>query len=130
MAEPRPPLWRILWRGWRRFCPHCGKSPIFERWFTTHPRCNTCGLVFEQSPGDSWAFWLIGDRVFIALLMVALFFIFKPDRWSEGLALLIATLIPLIWTMPHRLGVCIGLDYLSRYYLGQPGEIPDRDQGD
>ncbi len=38
--------------------------------------------------------------------------------------LLLAACVPLIWTFPHRLGFCVGLDYLSRVYLGQPSDVP------
>lgn len=108
---------RALLYGLRRRCPRCGEQTMFRTWFAIHPNCAACDLRFEESPGDIWGFWLIGDRVFLALLILALFVIFQPDDWITGGILLVVTLVPLLWTMPHRLGFCLALDYLSRVYL-------------
>lgn len=117
--------WRqALWRGVRRRCPHCGQGPLFETWFGLHADCSVCHLEFERRPGDTWAFWLIGDRVFIAILLIVIVLGFRSSSVSHIFGLFGVVAVPLILTMPHRRGVCIGLDYLSRVYMGQPSEIP------
>ncbi len=37
---------------------------------------------------------------------------------------MVLVVAPLIWTMPHRMGVCLAFDYLSRGYWGQDSEVP------
>lgn len=122
--RPRPDIPRVLARGLRRRCPHCGRSPLFAKWFTLNERCAECGLRFEQSPGDTWALWLIGDRVFIGAVIILVFIIFRSSSWTLGGTILLAVAVPLVWTMPHRMGVCLAFDYLSRVYWGQPSEVP------
>ncbi len=112
-----------LWRGLRRRCPHCGHQTLFRNWFSIHESCSHCSLRFEESPGDIWGFWLIGDRVFLGLLILALFVVFQPREWPLGGLLMVMTLVPLLGTMPHRLGFCLALDYLSRVYL-HSGRLP------
>jgi uncharacterized protein (DUF983 family) len=113
-----------LARGLRRRCPHCGEGELFERWFTLRDRCPTCGLQLELNPGDTWFLWLIGDRIFLAVLIVAVFLVFRSSSWSFALVLLVVTVVPLVWTMPHRMGVCVACDYLSRRWWGDHSELP------
>lgn len=115
---------RALKRGLARHCPHCGRGPLFARWFTLHERCSTCGLRFEQRPGDTWALWLIFDRLFLGVLIILVFLIFRSSSWLLAGAIGVLVVIPLVWTMPHRMGVCLAFDYLSRVYWGQDSEVP------
>ena len=120
----RPKIGRVLARGLAGRCPHCGRAPLFAKWFTLNERCAACGLRFEQNPGDTWALWLIGDRVFIAVLIILVFLVFRSSSWALAGAVLVAVVVPLVWTMPHRMGVCLAFDYLSRVYWGESSEIP------
>lgn len=108
----------VLKRGWNKKCPHCGESNIFATWFTINEKCENCDFIFEQNHGDSWAFWIIGDRFFLGAFMIALFWVIEPESFTSGLTLFSIIMIPLIVTMPNRMGVCIALDYFSREYLG------------
>lgn len=92
--------------------------------------CSVCRLRFERRPGDTWAFWLIGDRVFIAALLVVVVLGFRSITTAHVLGLFLAAAVPLVWTMPHRLGVCVALDYLSRVYSGQLSDDPACGEGD
>ncbi len=121
---------QALGRGLRRQCPHCGRAPLFARWFTLHERCGVCGLRFEQRPGDTWALWLIGDRLFLAVLIVLVFLIFRSTSWLLAAAIALLVVVPLVWTMPHRMGVCLAFDYLSRVYWGQASEVPPPFEGE
>ncbi len=111
-------MWPALRRGWARRCPRCGGDRLFARFFTLRRGCDRCQLAFEVNPGDTWALWLIGDRVFIGLLIIAVFLVFRSDSWTFGVFLVVVTVVPLIWTMPHRMGVCIAVDYLVRSRWG------------
>ena len=74
--------------------------------------CPSCQLELKPIAGDTWAMWVLGDRLFV-LIPIALFFLgLRPDTWPSQLGLFLAILVPLVITMPHRLGVCLGLDYL------------------
>jgi len=42
---------QILRRGiWLR-CPRCGQGPLFAGFFSMHPACPSCALVFEREQG-------------------------------------------------------------------------------
>ena len=43
---------RIVWRGLRLKCPHCGGSGILAGWFALKQRCPTCGLVLDRGESD------------------------------------------------------------------------------
>ena len=43
-----------------------------------YDRCSECGLVYQRNHGDTWLFWIIGDRIPIGLGIVALYFGFRP----------------------------------------------------
>ena len=122
--RPRPRVLPTLVRGLRRVCPNCGKTPLFAKWFTLHERCSVCGLRFEQNPGDTWALWVLGDRVFVGLIIILVFIIFRSSSWSVGVVLLLSAAVPLVWTMPHRMGFCLAFDYLVRAYWGDASELP------
>ncbi len=119
-----------LRRGLNRRCPHCGRAPLFKSWFTLHEKCQVCGLLIEQRPGDTWALWLIGDRLFLGVLIVMVFLIFQSSSWMLATAIGVLVVVPLIWTMPHRMGVCLAFDYLSRVFWGQASELPPPYDGD
>lgn len=119
-----PWILRALARGARRRCPHCGRGRIFGRWFTVNERCSVCGLRFEQSPGDTWALWVIGDRVFVGLVIILVFLIFRSSSWTLGGAVLLLIAAPLVATMPHRMGLCLAFDYLVRARWGEPTDVP------
>ena len=121
---------KALRHGLARRCPHCGRAPLFAKWFTLHEKCTVCGLRFEQRPGDTWALWLIGDRVFLAVLIVLVFLVFRSTSWLLAGAIAVLVVVPLIWTMPHRMGVCLAFDYLSRVYWGHESEIPPPFEGE
>ncbi len=121
----RPSVWRAIRRGVKRRCPHCGEGRLFRAWFTMYDRCAQCQLVFLRNSGDTWLFWIIGDRIPIAVGIAVIYFGFRVTGWASGLAFFLALVVPLVWTMPHRQGVAVALNYLSRVYLPDPSdELP------
>ena len=62
------------------------------------------------------------DRVPIFLGIVAIYFGFRVTNWVNGLLFFGAMAGPLIATMPHRQGVAIALNYLSRVYFRDPSD--------
>jgi uncharacterized protein (DUF983 family) len=110
-----------LRRGLRKRCPHCGEGPLFSRW-SHYERCSVCGLVFVRSPGDTWAFNIIGDRLPIMGLIVLIYFGVVRSHPVLGLTMGVGLVALLIWTSPNRWGAAIALHYLSRVYWPDPAD--------
>jgi uncharacterized protein (DUF983 family) len=121
--EPQKPHIRtVLGRGLRKRCPHCGQGRIFRKWIEMYDRCDVCGLVYQRNPGDTWLFWIIGDRIPIGVGIVALFFGLRPRGLLQLAAFFLAMVVPLVATMPRRQGLGVALNYLSRIYLPDPSD--------
>jgi uncharacterized protein (DUF983 family) len=117
---------RALARGWRKRCPHCGEGALFSGWAHHLDRCAHCGLVYEQNPGDTWAFTVIGDRLPIGALIAAIYLGVARAHLVLGALLFAVVGVLVVWTAPNRWGVGIALHYLSRCYFPDPGDpIPD-----
>jgi uncharacterized protein (DUF983 family) len=115
-------IWKSLKNGLHRKCPHCGAGPLLDGWMTVRDRCPRCGLVYERSAGDTWAFWIIGDRIPIALAIAAVYFGVGPRSWIEGALLIGIVAMALIATIPQRMGLVVALDYLSRRWWPDPND--------
>ncbi len=119
MSEPIPHLRTVLGRGLRRRCPHCGDGLVFRGWVELHDRCSKCGLQYLQDQGDLWAYLVAIDRsIFFFPLIVLVYFrhYFPSSLWLYVLAL--SLLIGFFYTLPHRNGMALGLDYLVRRKWG------------
>ena len=114
MNTDRPRFWQVIRRGWAKRCPHCGQGPVFVRWMTTHGRCPVCGYVYERDYGEAWGFWIVTDRIPLAVGIVAVYFGFRLTSFWVGVAFLAVMFVPLIWTMPRRYSLAIALSYLGR----------------
>ncbi len=79
-----------------------------------HLGCSVCELQFEDQPGSMWGFWVLTDRIFLFGAIVALYIGFTPESWLMRGFFLALVVVPLVWTMPHRQGAFVALDYLSR----------------
>jgi uncharacterized protein (DUF983 family) len=110
-----------LRRGLRKRCPHCGEGPLFSGW--SHiDRCSTCGLVFVPSPGDTWAFTIIGDRLPLGAMIALIYFGVMGSYPMLGMTMLVVLLALAVWTSPNRWGAGIALHYLSRLYWPDPAD--------
>lgn len=119
--EEEQPNWRTLVRrGWRRRCPRCGQGPLFDGWMKVHDQCSHCALELEPSPGATWGFWVVGDRIFIVAALLPIYLGFATPSWWLRVPLFSAIVISFVWTMPQRQGVAIALDYLTRLRWGDP----------
>ena len=114
-----PTAFQAIGRGMRRRCPRCGEGAIFERFIDVRDRCERCGLVFEERSGDTWGFWVLLDRIFVAIPLVVLLLGFATASLRLRIALILVLTVPLIATMPHRQGVAIAFDYLIRRHSVQ-----------
>jgi len=124
-----PSGWKLisaaLRRGLRKRCPHCGEGPLFSGW-SHHEHCSVCGLVFVRSPGDTWAFTIIGDRLPVAAIIVLLYFGFGRSHRILGMTTFVVMGVLLVLTAPNRWGVGIALHYVSRVFSPDPADpIPE-----
>lgn len=125
MVEAQELGWRVVvWRGLRKRRPRCGDGPLFRRFMRLHTRCGACGMRLGDRPGDTWGFWVIGDRIFIMVPMVLLYLGFSPESLWARILFLTLVLIPLIVTMPHRFGACLAIDYKSRSLSPDERDLP------
>lgn len=115
-------IWKSLKNGLHRRCPHCGAGALLDGWMTVRDRCPACGLVYERSAGDTWAFWIIGDRIPIAIAIAGVYFGVGPRSWVEGALAIGVVAAALIVTIPHRVGLVVALDYLSRRWWPDPND--------
>ena len=113
---------KVLWRGLKRRCPRCGKGRLYDGWFRAREACSECGLRYEASPGSVWAFWVIGDRIFVVAALLPFYFTIPVPDAKDRALISLTILIPLILTMPNRLGFARGLDFLWRVHWGDPNE--------
>jgi len=93
---------------------------LLDGWLTLRGTCPACGIVYERSAGDAWAFWIIGDRIPVFLGIAAVYFGVAPQSWRQGVLFLAAMGVVLVVTIPQRLGLVTALDYLSRRYWPDP----------
>lgn len=115
-------LGRVVARGWRRRCPHCGRGRVLSGWLTIAESCSNCEMRLTSNLGDTWGFWVIGDRIFVAGPMLVLYLGFTPIGIASRLFWLAAIVAVFFWTMPHRLGICVALDYWVGQRFGDSSE--------
>jgi len=115
MNEPLPTLKTVLGRGLRRRCPQCGEGRIFQGWLKVRDHCEVCGLRLLRDQGDLWAYLVAVDRaLFIFPLIVMIYFrLYNPHSvwYYVFCAVLVAGFL---YTLPHRNGMSLGVDYLIR----------------
>jgi uncharacterized protein (DUF983 family) len=123
MSEPIPKLSTLLGRGVRKRCPHCGRGVLFQRWIKLHDRCSVCGLQYLPNQGDLWGPLVFFDRVlFIIPLIVLIYFRIWHPNWMLFFCVGGAAVFLLMFTMPHRLGMSLAVDYWIRRKWGDLAE--------
>ena len=92
-------------------------------------RCNVCGLQFLPNQGDTWLYWIVMDRIPLAVgLVLIVFFGLHVTTWQMGVLFFGGMAVPLVATMPLRQGIAVALNYLSRLFSRDPSdEIPPGD---
>jgi len=117
--KPADSRWRLWMRAIRfgaaRRCPRCGRGELFERWNHVRPECAACGLRYLLNHGDPWVFLLVLDRaVFIFPPIVLIYFGLLADSIAGTVAVFALLIAALVYTAPHRYGICVALDWLTR----------------
>jgi hypothetical protein len=93
-----------------------------------HEHCPVCGLRYVQNQGDLFGPLMLLDRVVFLIPLIVLFYF---GVWHPGLAGFLgfggAALFLLIYTMPHRNGVSLALDYYLRRKEGDLADEPSQE---
>ena len=90
-------LLRLLGRGLRLRCPHCGKGPVLKNWLKLRDRCGTCGLRLARGEHDYFVgsmllnFCLSG--VLFLLTLVVIMLVSWPDVPWDTLQIVLPLLI-------------------------------------
>ena len=83
--------------------------------------CQSCGLIYEPTEGDTWAFTIIGDRIPVAAGIIVVYFELGSRLGPVSLIAVMAVLIAaLLWTAPNRWGLGVALLYLQRTWWPDP----------
>lgn len=59
-------------------------------------RCPHCGLVYEPTEGDTWAFTIIGDRIPVAAGIIVVYFELGSRLGPVALVAVMAVLFALL----------------------------------
>ncbi len=118
-ALARPQIWRILWSGLRRKCPHCHRGQLFVRRYTLHERCPECDYLISTARDDLVILTYVGSASITGLFMLATFVIRPPKSGFEMLIYLLVAIGLLFGTMQHRKGFAIGLVYAHHLLFGE-----------
>lgn len=87
---------KLLGRGLRLRCPHCGRGRLLHDWFHLKPKCPVCGLRTDRGEQDFFLGGMMWNIVF-----------------SEGLLLVMALLVGILtwpdvpWTLMQWAGIVL-----------------------
>jgi uncharacterized protein (DUF983 family) len=123
MSPPIPEFKTLLWRGCRKKCPQCGQGPLYQRWLKLHEHCPVCGLQYLANQGDLFGTLLFLDRVlFLIPLVVLIYFRLWHPNQLVFFVFAGVMLFLLVFTMPHRNGAGLAIDYWVRRKNEAPPE--------
>jgi uncharacterized protein (DUF983 family) len=125
MNYPIPKLKTLLWRGCRKKCPQCGQGALYQGWIKLYDHCPVCGLQYLPDQGDLWGPLLFIDRaLFIVPLIVLIYFRLTSSNLTGLFVIGGVMIFTLVFTLPHRNGMSLAIDYLIRR---KSGDLSDPD---
>ena len=110
----------VLWRGFKKICPQCGRGKIFKNWFTLNEKCSFCECEFQSREDDTYFFMYMSTGFLTGLFIVAMFFVVPSNIRFGKLILLLSSLFFFILTHPYRKGLAVAIDY----YVDNKSEYP------
>lgn len=117
-AEAQRPLWRSMWRGWRRRCPSCGGGPLLSGYLTVRRTCASCGEELHHHRADDMPAYatilIVGKTVVLSMLMVEL--TWAPPVWLHWAVWPAVTLLLSLLLLPRIKGAIVGLQWAFRMH--------------
>lgn len=115
----KPGLFRVLGRGVRKRCPHCGQGRLFQGWYRLNASCENCQRNIQKDAIDVLAFMYISTAVLTGTIVI-LMFLWKPaNLWLGRIVIGVVALILILLTLPIRKGIALALDYWSEIHLNE-----------
>lgn len=108
----------VMGRALRKRCPRCGDGALFVGWRETRDECEKCGLVFEPADGDTFGFLYLSAGFLTGVFLLVMFFFWRPATYTGYMIAVAVTVGAMIWTLPHRKAIAIGIDYLANRAWG------------
>ena len=129
-SAPRPPVSfeelhvgraaKLLWRGLRLRCPHCGEGHLRESWLKLKPKCPACGLRTDRGEEDFFLggmMWNIvfseGALLFSGLLIGILTWPDVPWTAMQWVGITLMLIVPFLF-YPFSLGFWLANDIWIR----------------
>ena len=124
------PLWRSIWRGFRKRCPSCGEGSVFSGFLKVTDHCPVCGEdLSHQRADDAPPYFtiIIVGHIIIPLMWAGERFLVPP------IGLQIVFWLPLIaglslWLLPRVKGAIVGLQWAVRMHGFGGAERPPVDR--
>ncbi len=102
---------KFMKRGFRKKCPHCGKTPIFIKYIKTFQKCSKCGIKLSQYKSDDGpayiTIFIVGHILIPVILLVEKHF--SPSLILQMFIWPILTIIFSLWLLPRVKGAFIGM---------------------
>jgi uncharacterized protein (DUF983 family) len=108
------PWYTAIGRGIRKTCPRCGQGSLFQSWGELAPKCPSCDLVFEENPGDTWAFMYVSTAFLTGIFIIGMFLVKPANRWLGIITVAAFSLAAMLGTYQRRKGIAVALDFLLR----------------
>lgn len=106
-----PDLATLLWRGFTRKCPRCGKARLFNGYLKLVDDCPSCGLHLGDMRADDFppyaTILVVGHIIVPAALVVEK--LYHPTIALQLSIWLPLTLVLSLWFLPRLKGAIVGL---------------------
>ncbi len=112
------PLGPALVRGWRRYCPKCGKGPMMEGYVKVRANCSVCGQPLDQhraDDGPAYLTILIVGHV-LAPIMLWAFTEFRPDPVVLASIFVVGAVGMSLYLLPRLKGAVVAFQWAKRMY--------------
>ncbi|HTL69979.1 MAG TPA: hypothetical protein VL404_01690 [Candidatus Eisenbacteria bacterium] len=108
----KPSLAALAGRAWRKLCPACGGSSLFEGG-ALRPACPSCGLLIRSREPDTWFFMYVSTAGITGIFVVLMLLVVPANRLLGRVAVGAAAIAAFFLTNPLRKSFAIALDYLA-----------------
>ena len=108
-SQGLPDFATLLWRGFRRTCPRCGRGLMFRRFLKLNTACQHCGLEMGDIRADDFPPYLtivvVGHIVVPGILLMEK--ALQPATFTQLVIWLPITGVLTLWFLPRLKGVVV-----------------------